>query len=146
MRHGVQPPAKAKDIILTEDDEAEEEEVQPAVLKKKKSEKSSLAEEEDLDQQQACSKVNNSSPVLAQKILNVLEEDILSLAGQAEEGLLPPFTIFTMTEQDNMQHLLHEMKRECPTLCRSNQKEQLVFTLLSLLDDDKKEGRKSAGL
>ena len=76
----------------------------------------------------------SSSPVLAQKIYSALQEDILSLSEEAEKNLLPPFTSFCMSEDDNMQHLVHSMRRQCPVLCREENRESLVFQLLSMLD------------
>lgn len=77
---------------------------------------------------------SSSSPVLAQKIYSALQEDILSLSQDAERNLLPPFTSFRMSEDDNMLHLVHRMRRQCPVLCSEENREKLVFQLLSMLN------------
>lgn len=76
-----------------------------------------------------------SIPVLAQKIRCSLHEDILSLTESMQKNLLPPFTPFSMSEDDTMQHLVHVMQRECPNLCTDvSQREKLVFAVLSMLE------------
>ena len=70
-------------------------------------------------------------PLLAKKVCSALHEDILSLSGDAEKGLLPNFTDFSMSEESNLMYIVQKMRRECPTLCQDQQ--QLVFQLLDLL-------------
>jgi hypothetical protein len=90
--------------------------------------------QEELNVQEACSS-HGQSPVLAQKIVSFVEEDILCLAHQAEKGLLPAYTLFTMTERDHLQHLVNEMRKECPSLCcNGDKREEFVFTMLSMLE------------
>lgn len=76
----------------------------------------------------------HSSPVLAQRICSALEEDILCMEEHARKGLLPPFTSFSMTEEDVMQHLVHEMRKDCPCMCSKENRESLIFKILCNLD------------
>ncbi len=78
---------------------------------------------------------NLQSPVLAQKVCASLKEDILSLCHQSDKGLLPLYTPFSFSEEDNLQNLLHEMKRQCPLLCSSERRQELVFMVLSYLEE-----------
>lgn len=83
-------------------------------------------------------KVSASSPVLSQKICKAVQEDILCLAEDAERGVLPSFTPFSTTEDDNMQHVVQIMKKECPVLTSVENREKLVFTILNILDESEK--------
>ena len=92
----------------------------------------SKEDDQSLDDQIA--KALSSSPVLAQKICNAVQEDILPLAEEAQKNLLPPFTPFHMTEADNIQHIVHLMKRECPSLCDKDNRENFLVMILEMLE------------
>lgn len=76
---------------------------------------------------------NFQSPVLAQKVCSSLQEDILSFCKYAENGLLPTYTPFSLSEEDNMKTIINEMKMVCPSLCSSERRQDLVFMVLNNL-------------
>lgn len=83
---------------------------------------------------------SSSSPMLAQKICNALEGDILSLAEHAKKGLLPSFTGFSMkTEKDRLHCLVQDLRMQCPDMCKRENRESLVFTLLSMLQQEEED-------
>ena len=67
----------------------------------------------------------------AEEVCSLLEEDILSMAGS--ERSLPSFTPFLTSEDDHLQHLVQSLKRDCPSLCRQENRESLIFGILKAL-------------
>ena len=74
---------------------------------------------------------------LAKKVCSALEEEILSLRSDAENGLLPSLTAFKCSEESSLQFILQRIRKECPELCKDRQ--ELVFQMLKMLPDEEDE-------
>lgn len=116
---------------IVEDEEEEDDDCNKGkgIIRRRNAESSSSSSQHNVIQMQ-----NFQSPVLAQKVVSSLREDILSHCKNAEKNLLPPYTPFSLSEEDNMKSLIHEMKMQCPSLCQDEKRQELVFMLLSNLD------------
>jgi hypothetical protein len=117
----------------SEDDEHLQQQKQYAAAKGKNSSMQQQREKKKNVSQKILQMQNFQSPVLAQKVCSSLQEDILSFCKYAENGLLPTYTPFSLSEEDNMKTIINEMKMVCPSLCSSERRQDLVFMVLNNL-------------
>lgn len=74
--------------------------------------------------------IKNGGPItLAKKVCATLHHDILSLKEDAANGMLPAHTIFAVSEESSMSHIVQMIRKECPNMCKDRR--ELVFQILS---------------